>query len=305
MSRPTADLPAFVSPGDVLVGALSLDKDREGVTSMKMIYPAPPKPNKDDKKDDKKADSEEEKTLEDVVFEAKLAHLAKIRSKNSSLYAEVAGELKEERPTSMKLLTELLSSALESPKPETEKDDETSWRARAVDAVYADAKKAIDAAALAQYFGTNAPDKDELDEDKEAKDRDKEMKEQRDFLRKVLLSRADLAGILADEDSSLSDQFAEAVKELKTWVKADAVKDDKDKVKLTLVNERHARICKGKVASAIAALIKAKKEFHGNELKQINEELIKVYGLGEGMEHLVQNANDAMHAQYPSFKRSI
>mmetsp|Transcript_21421 Transcript_21421/g.48358 ORF Transcript_21421/g.48358 Transcript_21421/m.48358 type:complete len:1362 (-) Transcript_21421:42-4127(-) len=305
VSRPATDLPAFVSPGDVLVGAISLDKDKEGVTSMKIIYPVPPKPSKDEKKDDKKADTEEEKTLEDVVFEAKLAHLAKIRSKNSSLYADISNEMKEERPTNIKLLTELLSSALESPKPETEKDDETSWRARAVGAVYADGKKAIDTASLAQYFGTNAPDKDELDEDKDAKDRDKEMKEQRDFLRKVLLSHAFLAGILADEDSSFSDQFAEAVKELKTWVKADVVKDDKDKVKLTLVNARHARICKGKVASAIAALIKAKKEFNGKELKQINEELIKVYGLGEGMEHLVLNGKDTMYAQYPSFKRSI
>ena len=305
MSRPATELPAFVSPGDVLVGAISLDKDNEGVTSMKMIYPVPPKPSKDEKKDDKNEDSEEEKTLEDVVFEAKLAHLAKIRSKNSTQYPEIANELKEEKPTNIKLLTELLSFALESPKPETEKDNETSWRAKAVDAVYADGKKAIDTAALAQYFGTNEPDKDELDEDKEAKELNKEMKEQRDFLRKVLLARASLAGTLADEDSSLADQFAEAVKELKTWVKADVVKDDKDKVKLTLLNARHSRICKGKVASAIAALVKAKKDFTGKELKQVNEELIKVYGLCEGMEHLALNGKENMYAQYPSFKRSI
>ena len=72
--------------------------------------------------------------------------------------------------------------------------DEDQVRAAEVEQVYNDAMKSnggpIDVSALAQYFGLNEPDKDELDADDEAKDLNKEMKEQRDVLKKILLARA-------------------------------------------------------------------------------------------------------------------
>jgi len=57
----------------------------------------------------------------------------------------------------------------------------------------------------------------ELDADDEAKELNKDMKEKRDALKKILLERASLCGIVADKDYAEVSQFEKAVKDLKQW----------------------------------------------------------------------------------------
>eukprot|EP00585_Thalassiosira_rotula_P001363 CAMPEP_0196147344 /NCGR_PEP_ID=MMETSP0910-20130528/25203_1 /TAXON_ID=49265 /ORGANISM="Thalassiosira rotula, Strain GSO102" /LENGTH=1458 /DNA_ID=CAMNT_0041409743 /DNA_START=91 /DNA_END=4467 /DNA_ORIENTATION=- len=308
VSRPMEDLPAWVAPGDILVGSLVLDKDKEGVTSMDVLYVAPPKPKKEDSEKEKSDSEEKPDSLEDVVFKAKLDHMAKLRAKNATLYQEHATELKKERPSSVPLLSELLSFALESPVPSTELSEE-KWRAKEVELVYNAMQNTndgpINATTLAQYFGLNEPDKDELEADDEAKKLNKEMKEQRKLLRKTLLSRAALAGDIADKDLSAEAGLSEAVTELKKWVSAACLENDKEKVKLAIILARHARICQRKKATAVSILLKAKKDLSGKDLKQVDEELIKVYGLFDGMGHVGDNLKEGILAHFPVLKRGV
>jgi len=305
VARPTEDLPDWVAPGDVLVGSLVLDKDKEGVTSMELVYVAPPKPKK---KEPKKEDDGKPDSLEDVVFKAKLDYMATLRTKNATVYKEHAAALKEERPSSVPLLSELLSFALESPVPSTETSEDT-WRAAEVEVIHDAMLKTnggpIDTAALAQYFGLNEPDKDELENDEEAKKLSKDMKEQRTLVKKMMLARASLAGAIADKDNATASTFDEAVKELKQWVSADKLDDDKEKVKLAITLAKHARICQSKKATAMSILLKAKKDLSGKELKEVDEELIKVYGLFEGMEYLIENSKESIQSRFPALKRGV
>ncbi|KAL7551241.1 hypothetical protein ACHAWF_014431 [Thalassiosira exigua] len=308
VSRPTNDLPAWVAPGDVFEGSLALDKDKEGVTSMKVVYVAPPKScAKDAKKKEKPGPAEKKDTVEDVVFKAKLGYMAGLR-KDAALYRETAAKLKEERPSSIPLFSELLSFSLQSPVPADE-TDEDKWRAREVERVYEAILKEnggpVDAPSLAQYFGLNEPDKDELDEDAEAKDLDEEMKEQRDVLKKILLARATLAGSIADKDASESQGLDRAVKEAKKWVSADNLKGEEDKIKLSIALARHARICQGRKASAISILLKARKDRSGKGLKALDEELVKTYDACEGMGYLSENLKEGIHCRFPVLKRSV
>merc|ERR1712161_43382 len=110
------------------------------------------------------------------------------------------------------------------------------------------------------------------------------MQEQRKALKKILVERARLAGSIADKDTTKGNEFDEAVMEPKQWVSAGD--DDKEKVKLAIILARHARICQDKKASSISILLKAKKDLSGKELKQVDEELMKVYGLFDGMGHV-------------------
>eukprot|EP00985_Skeletonema_marinoi_P028303 scaffold24486_cov136-Skeletonema_marinoi.AAC.1 len=50
----------------------------------------------------------------------------------------------------------------------------------------------------------------ELDADDEAKELNKDMKEKRDALKKILLERASLCGIVADKDYAEVSQFEKA-----------------------------------------------------------------------------------------------
>jgi len=305
VSRPTEDLPDWVAPGDVLVGSLVLDKDKESVTSMELVYVAPPPKTK--KKDSEKEKSEPD-SLEEVIFKAKLKYLAELRTTNSTLYKEHADALKEERPASVPLLSELLVFALESPVPSTE-TSEDNWRAREVELIHNAMQKTndgpIDTTSLAQYFGLNEPDKDELEDDEEAKKLNKDMKEQRKALKKILLERASLAGAIADKDKSTVAGFDEVVRELKQWVSSDKLDDDKEKVKLAITMARHARICQNKKATAISILLKAKKDLSGKGLRQVDEEVQKVYDLFDGMEHLSENSKEGIQSRFPVLKRGV
>lgn len=192
--------------------------------------------------------------------------------------------------------------------PSTETSEDT-WRAAEVEVIHDAMLKTnggpIDTAALAQYFGLNEPDKDELENDEEAKKLSKDMKEQRTLVKKMMLARASLAGAIADKDNATALTFDEAVKELKQWVSADKLDDDKEKVKLAITLAKHARICQSKKATAMSILLKAKKDLSGKELKEVDEELIKVYGLFEGMEYLIENSKESIQSRFPALKRGV
>jgi tripeptidyl-peptidase-2 len=310
VARPTDDLPSWVLPGDILQGSLVLDRDKEAVSSMKILYVVPPKATAKNGDDEKSKTKEKEDSLEDVIFKAKLGHLASLRTKNVTVYKEIVSTLKEERPDSIPLLSEMLTFALEGPLPSGETDDEDRVRLAEVDKVYNQSLKEnggpIDPLALAQYFGLNEPDKDELDADDEANELNKDMKEQRDALRKVLLERASLCGSVADKDSTGVSRFEEAVKELKQWNKLESLKDDDEKIKLTITLARHARICQEKKALAISLLLKAKKDLSsGKNLKQLDEELLTLYDLMDGMSHVKENLKESLCYRFPVFKRNV
>ena len=280
---------------------------------MKLLYVAPPKPQTKDEKKDKSDSSEKKDSLEDVVFKAKLQHLTGLR-KNATLYEETAAQLRAERPASVPLLSELLSFALERPMPsdeteEDEADDEDVWRLSEVELLYNAMQKAnggpIDVASLAQYFGINSPDEGDLEDDEEAKTLNKEMNEQRDALKKILLERAALAGRVADKNAAGVDTFDQAVKELKKWVSPDNLKDDEEKIKLSVTLAKHGRLCQSKDATAISILLKAKKDLTGKSLKQIDEELLKVYDCCEGMCNLSVNLKEEMDRRFPALKRGV
>ena len=205
----------------------------------------------------------------------------------------------------------MLTFALEGPLPDAEEtDDEDQVRALEVEKVYNQSLKEnggpIDPLALAQYFGLNEPDEDELDADDEAKDLNKDMKEQRDALKKILLERASLYGSVADKDSAEVSRFEQAVKELKQWNKLDSLKDDDDKIKLTITLATHARICQEKKALAISLLLKAKKDISsGKNLKQLDEELLTLFDLIDGMSHVKENFQEGLCYRYPVFKRNV
>ncbi|KAL7459659.1 hypothetical protein ACHAWC_011570 [Mediolabrus comicus] len=310
VARPTEDLPSWVVPGDVIQGSLVLDKDKAAVSSMKLLYITPPKATAKNGDDEKSKEKDKEDSLEDVVFKAKLDHAGSLRAKNVTVYKEIIATLKEERPSSVPLLSEMLTFALEGPLPDANTDAEDQVRAAEVEQVYNDAMKSnggpIDVSALAQYFGLNEPDKDELDADDEAKDLNKEMKEQSDVLKKILLARASLYGSLATKDSSEVSRFGQSVKEMKQWVKLDSLKDDDEKITFTITLVRHASICQDKKALAISLLLKAKKDISsGKKLKKLDEELLVLFDSVDGMSHVKENLQEGIYYRYPVFKRNV
>jgi tripeptidyl-peptidase-2 len=310
VSRPTDELPKWCVAGDVLAGSLILDKGRESVTSMKLLYVVPPKSTAIKSDEDKS--KEKEDSLEDIVFKAKLSHLATLRTKNDTVYEEIVAELEKERPSSMPLLTELLSFALERPRPNnTSNDDEEQYRVEQIEKLYNASQKInggpIDPLSIAQYFGLNELDKDELDASEEAKQLSKEMKEQRDLLNKMLLARASSYGIIAKSSGSTDlTLFDQSVKELKRWVKPESLKEDDDKVKLSVVLSRHALLCQEKVALALSLLLKYKKDItSGKSLRLLDDELLSLFDSVEYSHHLKENIQESLYHRYPILKRNV
>jgi tripeptidyl-peptidase-2 len=309
VARPTDEMPKWTENGDVLVGTLVLDKEKETATSMKLLYVIPPKSKA------KNGDSDEDKskkadTLEDVVFKAKLGHLATLRTKNVTTYQDIATKLKEERPSDVPLMSELLSFALESPLPDN-LTSEDKYRSEEIEKVYNMSLKSsdgpIDPTLLAQYFGLNEPDKDELDADDEAKELKQNMTEQHDFLKKMLLSRASIRGSLAANNTDPSDLslFDKAVKDMKQWVKLENLKDDDEKINFTVTLSRHARLFQERQALALSLILKAKKDLTaGKNLRQLDDELLAILGSLEAS-HLQGNIQDSLHCRYPVIKRNV
>lgn len=311
VSRPTSEVPKWCEPGDVMTGILALDKEKETITSMKVLYVVPPKTNikNGDSSDEEESKSKKEESLEDVVFKARLGHLAGMRSKNATVYGELASELKKEKPSSMPLLSELLLFASEGPIPDNITHEE-KYRADEIDKVYNASQKVnggpIDFPLLAQYFGLNSPDKDDQDADDKVKELHTEMCEQRDFLKKILLSKASIQGSIATNSSSTDfSAFDESIKELKQWVKLDNLKNDDDKIKFTITLARHARIFQKRKALALSMLLKAKKDLNCTKsLKLVDEELLALLDSAED-NHLKENIQEALYNCYPVLKRSV
>ena len=311
VSRPTKDLPSWTEVGDVLVGSLVLDKDNAAVTTLQLLYNVPPKSSVKDAKEDKAAEKKKKDTLDDVLFKARLDYTAGLRknSTKSSLeeYEQNLTALIEERPSSVPLLLERLSFSLERTVPSTEEEDK--WRAKEVELVYNDMLKTINPSVLARYFGGVEPSKEDLEDDEEAKELNKDMKEQRSALKKILLSRALISSKVVEKDdtssSAVSDELDRAVKEMKRWVaKADHLDDDKDKSLLSIILARHA-ISQDKKSTALSILLKARKDLDGKELKQIDEEVVKLYVLFGDMDHLVENMKESIEARYPTKPRKL
>jgi len=311
VSRPTKDLPSWIEIGDVLSGKLVLDKDKESVTSLELLYAVPPKSTTKDAKEVKPADDKKQETLDDAIFDAKLKFVAGLRKNatdSTDDYESHLSAMIKERPSSVPLLLERLTFALERKVPTDETEDEDKFRAKEVELVYGammtEEGGPIDISSLAEYFGINEPDKDDLESDEEAKTLNKDMKEQRTALRKVLLSRAYIAGKIVDKDVSTAHQFDSVVKDMKKWVSTDSFEDNKDKVQLTVTLAKHS-VSQDKKATAISLLLKARKDYSGKELKQVDEELVKIYELLGTAEHLVVNIKEGIQTRHPKAPRKL
>jgi hypothetical protein len=238
-----------------------------------------------------------------------IAGLRKNATDSTDDYESHLSAMIKERPSSVPLLLEQLTFALERKVPTAETEEEDKWRAKELELVYSAMMKEqggpIDTLSLAQYFGINEPDKDELDDDKEAKTLNKDMKEQRTALRKLLLSRAYIAGKIVDKDVSTADQLDIIVKDMKKWVGGtDSFEDTTDKVQLTVTLARHS-VSLDKKATAISLLLKARKDYSGKELKQVDDELVKIYELLGGAEHLVENVKEGIQTRHPKAPRKL
>ena len=155
VAAPTAALPAWVGPGDALVGSLSVDSKLREVTKLPLVWEVPPAPAKapsseeadgakadgaradgDEDEDEPSAAPEDEseeavaarKLQEDVealdkaLLEAKLARLKALRTSkaDAARYDALAAPLRTEQPKHLPLLLELLAWARrqEAPAPD-------------------------------------------------------------------------------------------------------------------------------------------------------------------------------------------
>ncbi|VEU36565.1 unnamed protein product [Pseudo-nitzschia multistriata] len=298
VSRPTGDLPSWVKPGDVMSGKVSLDKGRGATTSMTLSYQVPPK-SKVKKLNDNKLpeDKEDEKTLDEIVFDSKVSYLSKNR-KDAAAYKELSDALLQENSTSIPLLTELLSFA-----KETKLDGEDSKEAARVseiqkvrDLLSVSNGGPIDEAALAQYFGVALPTEEDLQDDKEASKLKKKMQEQKKLLQATLLALSDASASLAISDTSQSDLFDSSVKELKKWP---SFSDAKDKHTYAMTISRHLRLCKGEKGSAIKTLMDARKDATPENYKELTEELLGIYDSLEGTEHVIEDTKNTLYKRFP------
>ena len=312
VSRPTSEVPKWCEPGDILTGNLILDKEKETVTSMKVLYVVPPKTKTKNghSSDEEGSKNKKEESLEDVVFQARLGHLTGLRSKNATAYSELAVELRKEKPCSVPLLSELLMFASEGLIPDNITQEE-NYRLDEVDKVYNESQKVnggpIDSTFLAQYFGLNSPDKDDLDADDKAKELHTEMCEQRDFMRKIVLSKAFIQSSIATNLSSRNlHSFDESIKELKQWVKLEDLKDDEDKIKFTITMARHANFFQKRKALALSVLLKSKKDtnYCGKSMKLLDEELMALFDSAVD-NHLRENIQETLYNCYPVLKRTV
>ena len=327
VTRPTAKLPDWVLPGDVMTGTIQLNQKSPGVTSLGLFYDLPPKSTVSDgskKKDDKKKDSDDEtKILEELtesIFKAKVSHLTKLRGKKKvDAYNTLAEDLKNEKADSLPLLQELLTNATESKAPD-DITNEKRWRATAVaaavDAMSVAMGGPIDEAALAQYYGCNNPPPDD-DADEEAKEEaekiKKEMDERRKAWRSALLTKAytwsdTVVNITGDEEASEEDKAAmdAAVKELKKWVNsAGDLSDNKEKVRHAILLSRHTLICQGKRVGSLASLRKARKDLPPASYKELTEEILKVMEGVDGMEYWLHQIKEDNDGRFPTVKQQI
>jgi tripeptidyl-peptidase-2 len=339
VTRPTAKLPDWLQPGDVMFGQVKLDQKSDGASSLDLFYEVPPKPvvvdgnkkNDDKKKEDKKKDDDksEEEELAESIFKTKVSHLAKLRNKKKpEAYELLAKELKAEKGDDLSLLEELLAYSQESKAPEGDDapEQEATWRAmqvaESVDAMKSSNGGPIDEAAMAQYFGCNNPIPDEDDDDDsdddqkaEAEKTKKEMEERRKSWRSALLTKAGAWSDAVDASLSAAGQptlendktsLDECVKEMKKWVgSAGDLSNDKEKARHAILLARHARICQGKPVNALASLRKARKDLPQDFYKELTEEIVKVVKEIDGMEYWMHQIIEDLAERYPKVKPTL
>ena len=187
VATPTASLPAWVAPGDALVGSLSVDKGAKAVTKLPLYYEAPPHPKKEsgdkeegggDKKEEEdegateaekaaKAMEEDEKELGKAILEAKLARLKALRTSKASAerYDALCEPLMAEHRSHLPLLLERLAWARRGQKAagkgaDEEKDDDSAEEGKDAQAeakLKAEAAAEISAAAEAVLSSAGGP----------------------------------------------------------------------------------------------------------------------------------------------------
>jgi len=300
VARPTGDLPSWVKPGDVMSGKVSLDKGKSDVTSMTLTYIVPPKSSVKKFNENKlPEDKEDDKTLDQVVFDSKVSYLSKIRTKDTAAYKELSETLRQENATSIALLNELLLFAKES-KLENNETSEEAARVKELQTVrdFLDVSNGgpIDVSALAQYYGVALPSESDLQDDKEATKLKKKMDEQKKLLQATLLALADACAALALKDPSQSDALDASIKELKKWP---SFSDAKDKLSYAITISRHLRLCKGENGSAIKTLLDARKDATSTDYKTLTEELLAIYESLEGTKHIVDDIKNNLYKRFP------
>merc|ERR1712194_361659 len=297
VSRPIDDLPSWVKPGDTMGGMVALDKSKRAVTSMQLLYQVPPKSQVKKLNENKlPEDKEDEKSLEETVFDSKISYLSKLRSKDTLAYKELSETLLKENSTSIPLLSELLLFAKEAKLESDSKDERVNEIQKVHDLLSVSNGGPIDESDLAQYFGVALPSDDDLQGDKEATKLKKKMDEQKKLLQTTLLALSDAAATLALSDSSQTDTLDSSVKELKKWA---SFSDAKDKFTYSMTLSRHQRLCKGETGSAIKTLVDAKKDATLEQDKQLTEEVLKIIESLEGTHHIVADTKNALYKRFP------
>ena len=301
VARPIEGLPSWVKPGDTLTGKISLDKTKSGVTSMPLLYHVPPKSEVKQLHENKlPKDEEDEKSLEETIFESKVSYLSKLRSrKDIPAYKELSASLLGENSTSISLLSELLLFAKEAKFDSNSTDARLKEIQKVRDLLSVSNGGPIDESALAKYFGVTSPSDDELKEDKDAAKLKKKMDEQKILLQSTLLALSDVMATLASSDSTRLDDLKTVVKELKKWA---LFTDPKDKLKYNLVLSRHMRL-KGNNGAAMKILTDACKDMTDTEsFKQLTEDMLVIYKSLDGTEHLIENTKNTLYQRFPPKK---
>jgi len=301
VARPIDGLPSWVKPGDTLTGKISLDKTKSGVTSMPLLYHVPPKSEVKQLHENKlPKDEEDEKSLEETIFESKVSYLSKLRSrKDIPAYKELSASLLGENSTSISLLSELLLFAKEANFDSNSTDARLKEIQKVRDLLSVSNGGPIDESALAKYFGVTSPSDDELKEDKDAAKLKKKMDEQKILLQSTLLALSDVMATLASSDSTRLDDLKTVVKELKKWA---SFTDPKDKLKYNLVLSRHMRL-KGNNGAAMKILTDACKDMTDTEsFKQLTEDMLVIYKSLDGTEHLIENTKNTLYQRFPPKK---
>jgi len=316
------DMPSDVTLGDSMLGTLAIDKDATSVSSMPIVYEAPPKARKKEI-EEKQADDEKtsEETLQEAMLDAKVKVLATLRKKGNSsdVYERLSRETYESNKDYLPLLLELLEYKAISPapgknataKPDDDDAADIEWRAEhmktAVDTFITEGP--IDVGALAQYWGVSHDDS--IEPSKEKRKQAKEMEAQRKAVRKVLFTKARyLAPYRYGVDNitltspppvdAAASPFISAVRDMKKWVSkpADLEESDHDTLALILADYE---ISIGHAGAALEILRKRVKEqptTSTSEAKQVALRCLALYR-ALGWSHLVGNMEEILMQRFP------
>jgi len=317
-------MPKWVTLGDVLVGKLTLDKKEKAVSTIPLVYDAPPhaiEPAKekdgdeDDEDKGEKAEHEEskeaakaqedEENLSKSVLEASLKQLSSLRKSKASIarYEALSERLLADNPSHLPLLLELLAFSKTVPAPEGE--EEAAWRATQVGEAAARILSSVDESALALYYGRARDDADAADR-KAAKKEAKERGEQRTALRSALLARASAyapAQITqggTHKSESLDGRFKDSVAEMKAWLEsADSAADDDEKDALAMALTKYELAMKrpGAALSLLRTRLGAQTAGSANGKAMLND--LSVLYRELGLDHWASNNEELAFRKFP------